>query len=130
MKNLLVFFILLLTPLSAYSLVPDEILSDPALEARARAISAELRCLVCQNQTIDDSDAPLARDLRVLVRERLLAGQSDREIIAAMIERYGDFVVFRPQFSPQNYMLWLGPFLILFIGLFAFWRILRKTRSE
>lgn len=130
MKKLLVFFILLLTPLSAYSLVPDEILSDPALEARARAISAELRCLVCQNQTIDDSDAPLARDLRVLVRERLLAGQSDREIIAAMIERYGDFVVFRPQFSPQNYMLWLGPFLILFIGLFAFWRILRKTRSE
>lgn len=130
MKKLLVFFILLLTPLSAYSLVPDEILSDPALEARARAISAELRCLVCQNQTIDDSDAPLARDLRVLVRERLLAGQSDREIIAAMIERYGDFVVFRPQFSPQNYMLWLGPFLILFIGLFAFWRILRKTCSE
>ena len=130
MKKLLVFFILLLTPLSAYSLAPDEILSDPALEARARAISAELRCLVCQNQTIDDSDAPLARDLRVLVRERLLAGQSDREIIAAMIERYGDFVVFRPQFSPQNYMLWLGPFLILFIGLFAFWRILRKTRSE
>ncbi len=113
----------------ALSLTPDELIADPALEARARAISAELRCLVCQNQTIDDSDAPLARDLRAMVRENILAGQSDEEIIAAVTARYGDFVLFRPRFAPQNYLLWLSPFLLLAIGLFTLWRILRKTRS-
>ncbi len=115
--------------LPAAALTPDELIPDPALEGRARAISAELRCLVCQNQTIDDSDAPLARDLRALVRQYILAGQSDAEIIAAVTERYGDFVLFRPRLSPQNYFLWFGPFLLFAIGLFTLWRILRKTRS-
>jgi cytochrome c-type biogenesis protein CcmH len=117
----------LILPVNA--LTPDELIPDPALEGRARAISAELRCLVCQNQTIDDSDAPLARDLRALVRQYILAGQSDAEIIAAVTERYGDFVLFRPRLSPQNYFLWFGPFLLFAIGLFTLWRILRKTRS-
>jgi cytochrome c-type biogenesis protein CcmH len=129
MRLSLVAIILIALVSPVFSLTPDELLADPALEARARAISSELRCLVCQNQTIDDSDAPLARDLRAMVRERILAGRSDDDIIAAVTDRYGDFVLFRPRFAPQNYLLWLSPFLLLAIGLFTLWRILRQTRS-
>src|SRR4029078_2246966 len=88
---------------------PDEILADAALEGRARALSKELRCMVCQNQSIDDSDAPLARDLRVLVRERLQAGDSDRQVIDFLVSRYGEFVLLKPRFSLHTALLWLRP---------------------
>jgi cytochrome c-type biogenesis protein CcmH len=92
----------------AFAVQPDEILPDPALEARARAISAGLRCLVCQNQSIDDSDAPLARDLRILVRDRLKAGDSDEQIIDFVVARYGEFVLLKPRFEPHTMLLWLA----------------------
>lgn len=92
---------------------PDEVLKDPALEARARRLSQELRCVVCQNQSIDDSNAPLAHDLRVLVRERLSAGDTDAQVLAYVTVRYGDFVLLRPPFKPQTLLLWLAPLLLL-----------------
>lgn len=98
---------------------PDEVLDDPALEARARDLSAGLRCLVCQNQSIDDSDAPLAKDLRVLVRERLKAGDSDEEIINFVVSRYGEFVLLKPRFSPHTWLLWLATPLVLLAALGA-----------
>lgn len=99
---------------SLHAVQPDEVLDDPALEARARALSAGLRCLVCQNQSIDDFDAPLAKDLRVLVRERLKAGDSDDEIIAFVVSRYGEFVLLKPRFTPHTWLLWLAtPFVLL-----------------
>src|SRR4029450_652410 len=93
----------------AIAVEPGEVLSDPALEARARALSKELRCMVCQNQSIDDSEAPLARDLRMLVRERLQAGESDRHVIDFLVVRYGEFVLLRPRFSWHTALLWLCP---------------------
>lgn len=98
---------------------PAEVLGDPALEARAREIGKELRCLVCQNQSIDDSDADLARDLRVLVRERLQAGDSDRQVVHYVVSRYGDFVLLRPPLKGSTYALWLGPPLILLMAVLA-----------
>jgi cytochrome c-type biogenesis protein CcmH len=103
--------------IAAHAVQPDEILSDTALEARARALSAELRCLVCQNQSIDDSDAPLARDLRILVRERLKAGDSDAAVKAFVVARYGDFVLLRPPFATRTLLLWVLPFAVLLGGL-------------
>jgi cytochrome c-type biogenesis protein CcmH len=97
----------------ARAVQPDEMLRDPTLEARARGLSQELRCLVCQNQSIDDSNAPLARDLRVLLRERLTAGDTDAEVLAFLTARYGDFVLLRPPFAVRTVVLWLGPFLLL-----------------
>lgn len=100
---------------------PDEILSDPVLEARARAISRDLRCPVCQGETIDDSNAPISRDLRLVVRERLLAGDSDREVIDFIVARYGEFVLFNPRAEGANLLLWLaGPGLLLIGGVLAF----------
>ena len=105
---------------------PDEVLADPALETRARAIGKELRCLVCQNQSIDDSDAPLARDLRLLLRERLRAGDSDEQAVRYVVGRYGEFVLLRPPFRPETYVLWLGPALVLTaVG----WHLLRRARA-
>jgi cytochrome c-type biogenesis protein CcmH len=101
----------------ASAVEPDEILSDAGLEARARKLSAELRCLVCQNQSIDDSNAPLARDLRVLVRERLKAGDSDSQILDYVVARYGEFVLLRPRFSASTVVLWLSPLLILGVAI-------------
>ena len=104
---------------------PAEVLGDPALEARAREIGKELRCLVCQNQSIDDSDADLARDLRVLVRERLQAGDSDRQVVDYVVSRYGDFVLLRPPLKGSTYALWFGPPLILLmavVAIFVFYR--------
>ncbi len=98
---------------------PDEILADPALEARARVIGKELRCLVCQNQSIDDSDAELARDLRVVVRERLTAGDEDQEVIDYVVSRYGDFVLLKPPFKTSTYALWLGPGVVAVIAVIA-----------
>ena len=101
----------LFTP--AHAVEPGEILKDPALEARARTISQELRCVVCQNQSIDDSNAPLAHDLRVLVRERLTAGDTDSQVLAFVEARYGEFVLLRPRFKLQTLLLWLTPLLLL-----------------
>ncbi|MEM8951260.1 MAG: cytochrome c-type biogenesis protein [Pseudomonadota bacterium] len=104
---------------------PDELLEDPELERRARELSKELRCLVCQNQSIDDSDADLARDLRALVRERLLEGDTDEEIIDFVTQRYGDFVLLRPPVKPTTWILWYGPpvlFLIAGAGLVLYVR--------
>ena len=104
---------LLLQPGAAHAVQPNEVLKDPALEARARALSAQLRCLVCQNQSIDDSDAPLAKDLRLLVRERLVAGDSDQEVTRFLVARYGEFVLLRPPLSGNTLLLWLTPLLLL-----------------
>jgi len=125
-----VFAAVLLLALPALAVQPDEVLRDPALEARARAISAELRCLVCQNQSIDDSDAPLARDLRILVRERLSAGDSDEEVRNFVVARYGDFVLLRPPFNWQTALLWGGPFLVLLAGIAAIVTAARRRRTE
>jgi cytochrome c-type biogenesis protein CcmH len=100
----------------AFAVQPDEVLKDPAMEARAREISKELRCLVCQNQSIDDSNAPLARDLRVLVRERLVAGDDDTSVLSYITTRYGDYVLLRPPFKASTYVLWIGPVIILLLG--------------
>jgi cytochrome c-type biogenesis protein CcmH len=100
----------------ARAVLPQEQLSDPKLEARARHIASELRCLVCQNQSIDDSDAPLAADLRVLLRERLLAGDTDRQAIDFIVVRYGSFVLLKPPFDAETLVLWLGPFAALGLG--------------
>ncbi len=97
----------------AFAVQPNEVLADPALEARARALSVNLRCLVCQNQSIDDSDAPLARDLRLLVRERLVAGDSDAEVTRFLVARYGEFVLLRPPVGSHTLLLWLTPLLLL-----------------
>ncbi len=101
---------------AALAVEPDEILPDPALEARARDISTGLRCLVCQNQSIDDSNAPLARDLRLLVRERLKKGDSDAEVVRFIEDRYGEFVLLRPPLSARTIVLWLTPFLLLIVA--------------
>lgn len=102
---------------SALAVLPDEVLDDPALESRARAISAELRCLVCQNQSIDDSDAELARDLRLLVRERLVEGDSNAQVFDYVVARYGEFVLLKPTMSAQNLILWIAAPLIMLVGL-------------
>lgn len=112
---LLAFALLAASPALA-ALTPSEMLDDPALEARARAIGKELRCVVCQNQSIDDSNAELARDFRRIVRERLLMGESDEEIMRFMVERYGDFVLLKPPVTVGTILLWAGPFAVLAIG--------------
>ena len=127
----LVAAVLLLAILSpAVALGPDEVLSDPALEARARSLSKELRCMVCQNQSIDDSDAPLARDLRILVRERLQAGESDHEVINFLVARYGEFVLLRPRFSWHTALLWLAPAAVLLIGACGVLVLARRYRTS
>jgi cytochrome c-type biogenesis protein CcmH len=114
---------------SAWAVQPDEILSDPALEARARTLSRELRCMVCQNQSIDDSDAPLARDLRILVRERLQAGDSDPQVLIFLTSRYGEFVLLKPSLSWHNALLWLAPLIILMAGGASLVLTLRRKRA-
>ncbi len=104
---------------AAHAVQPDEIMRDPAQEARARELSREIRCMVCQNQSIDDSDAPLARDLRILVRERIAAGDSDARVLDYLVERYGQFVLLKPRFETSTLLLWLFPPLILIIGIVA-----------
>ncbi len=98
---------------------PDEVMKDPALEARARALSEELRCMVCQNQSIDDSDAPLARDIRILIRQRIAGGESNDAVRAYLVSRYGDFILLKPPFKPETLLLWLTPALTLGLGLAA-----------
>jgi len=123
----------LLSPACAWAVQPDEVLSDPALETRARVLSKELRCLVCQNQSIDDSAAPLARDLRVLVRERLTGGDSDQQVLDYLVARYGEFVLLKPRFAWHTALLWLGPPGVLIGGglvlLLTAWRRRRPEAS-
>lgn len=108
---------------------PGERLADPALEARARAISKELRCLVCQNESIDDSNAALAHDLRVLLRERLTAGDSDQQVRDFLVRRYGQFVLLRPPVEPATYVLWFGPFAVLAAGAAGIALYIRRRAS-
>lgn len=114
---------------AATAVEPGERLSDPALEARARQIGRDLRCLVCQNQSIDDSDAELAQDLRRLVRRRIAAGDSDGEVIDYVVSRYGDFVLMRPPFKPATWLLWLGPAVVLACGGLAVALFYRRRRG-
>jgi cytochrome c-type biogenesis protein CcmH len=115
----------------AASVQPDEVLQDAALESRARNLSAQLRCMVCQNQSIDESDAELARDLRVLVRDRLKAGDSDEEVIDYVVSRYGEFVLLKPRFGLQNALLWGTPVILLIGGaVFAVISVRSRRRTE
>ena len=119
----------LLVASAVQAVQPDEVLPDPALEARARAISAGLRCLVCQNQSIDDSDAPLAKDLRLLVRERLKAGDSDQEIVDFVVARYGEFVLLKPRLSSHTLLLWLATPAVFAAALGLIWFAYRRRRE-
>jgi cytochrome c-type biogenesis protein CcmH len=110
----------------ARAVQPDEVLKDPVLEHRAREISAELRCLVCQNQSIDDSDAPLAKDLRLIVRERLEQGDTNRAVRDYVVARYGEFVLLRPVFALHTLLLWLTPVLAVLLGGLGIWRLARR----
>ncbi|MGE4062330.1 MAG: cytochrome c-type biogenesis protein CcmH [Rhodospirillaceae bacterium] len=126
MKVLSFLFALLLTG-AAIAVEPSEMLKDPALEARAREVSRQLRCVVCQNETIDESNADIARDMRLLLRTRILAGDSNEQVIAFLVSRYGDYVLLKPRFTARTYLLWFGPFLVLSLGAFVVYRRLRGT---
>jgi cytochrome c-type biogenesis protein CcmH len=117
--RLLLMLAALLSASFAHAVQPDEVLGDPALEARARALSAELRCMVCQNQSIDDSDAPLARDIRVLIRERIVKGESNAAIRDYLVSRYGDFILLKPPLRAGTLLLWFGAPLTLALGALA-----------
>ena len=118
--------LLLVVAAPAHAVRPDEMLADPALEARARAIGQELRCLVCRNQSIDDSDADLAHDLRMLVRRRLAAGDTDQQVVDYVVSRYGDYVLLKPPFKLDTWLLWCGPALVLIAGLWGIGRYMRR----
>jgi len=128
MRRLVAGFILLaaIGLCSAHAVQPDEVMRDPAKEARARNLSRELRCMVCQNQSIDDSEAGLARDLRLLVRERIAAGDSDAQVVDFLVARYGEFVLLKPRFEPQTLLLWLLPPLVLLSGGALMWAHARR----
>lgn len=125
----IVLVLILIAPSAAWAVQPDEILPNNAMEARARALSRELRCMVCQNQSIDDSDAPLARDLRIIVRERIKAGDTDAQVMQFLTSRYGEFVLLKPSFSSQNALLWLAPLIVLLAGAGGLMLALRRKRS-
>ena len=133
MRRLAVFALLfaLVAPAAALAVEPDEMLKDPKLETRARQLSEELRCMVCQNQSIDDSAAPLARDLRLLVRERLTKGDSDSEVLNYLVARYGEFVLLKPRFELQNLLLWgLPPFALVAGGIALYMSARRRPRAD
>ena len=129
MRRLALIVCLLVLASPALAVTPDEMLKDPALEARARHLSQELRCMVCQNQSIDDSEAPLAHDLRVLVRDRLTAGDSDRQVLDYLVARYGEFVLLKPPFALRTLLLWGLPPLALIAGMVGLVVGLRRRRS-
>ena len=131
MKNiLLISFVLLLNPLNVFPIEPDEILSDSKLENRARNLSKGIRCLVCQNQSIDDSDSELAKDLRKIIRIKIVEGKKDKEINDFLVEKYGNFILMKPPFYSETFLLWSSPFIIVFIGFIIIFFSLKKTRSE
>ena len=129
MRMLAAAILFVLSTAVAWAVEPNEILPDPAQEARAREISQNLRCLVCQNQSIDDSNAELARDLRVLVRDRIKAGDSNDAVVNYVVSRYGDFVLLRPPFKAKTLVLWLGPALVLGCGLAALFFFYRRRAA-
>jgi cytochrome c-type biogenesis protein CcmH len=126
---LIALVIALAVPAAALAVEPDEILKDPKLETRARHLSEELRCMVCQNQSIDDSAAPLARDLRLLVRERLTQGDSDSQVLDYLVSRYGEFVLLKPRFELHNFLLWGLPPIALAAGMIALFVTARRRQS-
>ncbi len=128
MKRLLMIFLLIASPL--WAVQPDEVLDDPALEARARDISTGLRCLVCRNESIDESNAELARDLRILLRERLVAGDTDQEAVDFIVDRYGEYVLLKPTTTGANLMLWLAGPIMLLIAVGMAWSFLRKRSQK
>ncbi len=130
MRRLLIAIFLVLSVLPALAVNPDEVLSDPALEQRARNLSGQLRCMVCQNQSIDDSSAELARDLRVLVRERLANGDSDSQVIDYVVSRYGEFVLLKPRLSAKTMVLWAAPILLLAVGAIAIFVFVRTRPNQ
>ena len=134
-RRFLLVLTLILAAAPAFAVNPDEMLSDPALEARARTLSAELRCMVCQNQSIDDSNAELAKDLRLLVRERITDGDSDEQVLNYIVSRYGEFVLLKPRFSARTLLLWGAPVLLILAGgasliVFARKRVGKPTGSK
>jgi cytochrome c-type biogenesis protein CcmH len=130
MRKALAAFLLILglfvSTSAAYAVNPDEMLADPKLEARARALSERLRCMVCQNESIDDSNADLARDLRLLVRKRIVAGDSDQQVLDYLVSRYGEFVLLKPRFSARNFLLWAMPVIVLVFGAGGFVAYIRR----
>ncbi|WPE19437.1 cytochrome c-type biogenesis protein [Shinella zoogloeoides] len=130
MRRLLIAALFLLSAFPAFAVNPDEVLSDPALEARARALSAELRCMVCQNQSIDDSNAELARDLRLLVRERLKNGDSDEAVIDYVVSRYGEFVLLSPRVRGETLLLWGAPLVLFLAGATAMILFVRRRSGQ
>lgn len=130
MRRLLVALLLLLNALPAFAVNPDEILANPALEQRARNLSGQLRCMVCQNQSIDDSNAELARDLRLLVRERLKDGDTDKQVIDYVVSRYGEFVLLKPRFAAKTLILWGMPIALLLAGIAALLVFMRTRPSQ
>jgi cytochrome c-type biogenesis protein CcmH len=126
MKKIVLGIFLFMSAASALAAMPDERLVDPALEARAQTLTQELRCMVCQNQSIEDSEAPLARDLRKLVREQVTAGKSNEDIRNFLVARYGEFILLKPALRPGTYPLWFMPLLILAAGLAAAFRLFRR----
>lgn len=131
MRTLFFAVLLICIPFASYSVEPTEVLSDPVLEERARIISKDLRCLVCQNESIDDSNANLAKDLRILVRERLVAGDSDDEVLNFIVDRYGEFALLKPRSDGLNLILWLsGPLMLLIALIISFTFISSKQKSK
>jgi len=129
-RIVLAMILALLAPLPAFAVNPDEVLSNPVLEQRARNLSAQLRCMVCQNQSIDDSNAELARDLRVLVRERLTNGDTDDQVVDYVVSRYGEFVLLKPRLSAKTVILWATPVLLLLVGAIAILVFVRTRPSQ
>jgi cytochrome c-type biogenesis protein CcmH len=129
MRVLAVLFALLFAG-AAVAVEPREMLKDPVLEARARDVSQDLRCVVCQNETIDESNSEVARDMRLLLRARILAGDSNEQVIAFLVSRYGDYVLLKPRFTMRTYLLWFGPFMVLALGAFVVYRRLRGTPAS
>ena len=124
------FLMIGLLPSQVLAVNPDEVLSDPILENRARELSGIIRCMKCQNQSIDDSDADLAKDLRILVRERLVEGDSDQQVLDYLVNRYGEFVLLKPKFSLSNMMLWGAPFLALLLGVYFSLTLMRRRQTN
>lgn len=130
MRVFVLLFALLFAPVltgAVHAVEPSEMLKDPALEARAREVSKHLRCVVCQNETIDESNADIAKDMRLLLRTRILAGDSNEQVIQFLVGRYGDYVLLKPRFTARTYLLWFGPFIVLLAGAFVVYRRLRGT---
>jgi cytochrome c-type biogenesis protein CcmH len=128
-RFLLPIIAVMMAALPVAAVQPDEMLADPVMELRAREISKELRCVVCQNESIDESNAELARDLRLVVRERLVAGDADDQVIQYVVDRYGDYVLLRPPFKGSTYILWFGPVLFALLAAFGGWRFYRARNA-